>query len=70
MKAFPAPCAMMMAKAISAHTTATAAAGARATTDSSVRARISQWVITMPPTMVATFSLISAACVAIAVALF
>src|SRR6266513_1363885 len=44
MKAFPAPWAMMIAKAINAQIMDTAAAGARAMTDSSVRARISQCV--------------------------
>src|SRR3979490_3090713 len=54
MNAFPAPWAMTIAKAINAQIMHNATAGARATTDPSVRARISQCVGTIPPTIAAT----------------
>ena len=47
---------MMIANAITDHTAQTSTAGARATTDSSVRARISQCASTRAPTMAVTQS--------------
>src|ERR1700728_826666 len=61
MKALPDPCAITIAKAMSAHATHTAAAGARAMTDSKVWARISQWVNTSAPTIAAADSRLNVA---------
>src|SRR5271156_830742 len=61
MKALPDPCAITIAKAMNAQATHTAAAGARAITDSRGRARISQWVSTSAPTIVAAESRLNVA---------
>src|SRR5579885_3470709 len=54
MNALPLPCVAMIANAITAQVHDSTVAGARASTDSNVRLRISQCVITNPEMITAT----------------